>query len=207
MCCQFPGAHQIWSRCTTGSPVFSPSFRARVDFPAPPQPMIITRSIVTSFSCLPHGGRWPAPAGRRGCARDERTLPQSAPLTAPSERGPSFVAKSGAPIRMRRFQISLKYSFNFNRPGGTPQYAIGIFHIAQQYFTAERFHPPSGGYHCILILGINMPRPSRPSWKRACRSRGRCRPGSPVRRGCSGWTYRPLPSSSARTPARRTTWS
>ena len=27
-------------------PVFSPSFRARVDFPAPPQPMIITLSIL-----------------------------------------------------------------------------------------------------------------------------------------------------------------
>ena len=41
---------------------------------------------------------------------------------------------------------------------------------------------------------ISMRCPSRPSYWRACRSRGTCRPGFPGRRGCSGRTYRPFPS-------------
>ena len=61
---------------------------------------------------------------------------------------------------------------------------------------------------CILHFAlINRRRPSRSSCQRACRSMRRSRPASPVRRGCSGKTYRQLPSSSAHNPARRTTWS
>ena len=47
-CSQFPGLQKILSKCTTGSPVFSPNALARVDFPLPPQPIIITRFIVAS---------------------------------------------------------------------------------------------------------------------------------------------------------------
>ena len=49
--------------------------------------------------------------------------------------------------------------------------------------------------------------PSRPSSWQACRSRRRYHSGAPERRGCTGRTFRPLPSSSSRTPDRRTTWS
>jgi len=58
----------------------------------------------------------------------------------------------------------------------------------------------------FLIL-FSKRRPSKYRWHTSCRTRGRC----PLRRSaaeaCSGRIRRPSPSWSARTPARRTTWS
>ena len=54
---------------------------------------------------------------------------------------------------------------------------------------------------------FSMLRPSRSCAWRACRSRHRPCRASPAQRGCSGRTFRLLPSSSARRPLRRTTWS
>ena len=54
---------------------------------------------------------------------------------------------------------------------------------------------------------INTPCPSIPSPWQACRSRGTHPRSAPARRACSGWTARPLPSSSPRRPRRRTTSS
>ena len=54
---------------------------------------------------------------------------------------------------------------------------------------------------------LNMLRPRLPSSSRRGRRRDRCRPAAPARRACSGSKHRPAPSSSARRPRRRTTWS
>ena len=61
---------------------------------------------------------------------------------------------------------------------------------------------------CQVLLGALSRRcPSR-SWSwRACRRWGRPRRSAPAQRACSGWTGPPLPSSSARSRGRRTTWS
>lgn len=55
--------------------------------------------------------------------------------------------------------------------------------------------------------GLSKRHPNRSFFWRRGRRWGRCRPGAPGRRGRSGRSCRPLPSSSARSPARRTTWS
>ena len=57
------------------------------------------------------------------------------------------------------------------------------------------------------LYWLSTPRPSRSCAWRAFRRWGTRRPGAPARRGCTGRTCRPPPSSSARTPGRRTTWS
>lgn len=61
--------------------------------------------------------------------------------------------------------------------------------------------------HSARPTNFNTPRPSKPSSRRAFRSRRTHPPASPAGRGCTGRTPPPPPSSSARTPDRRTTWS
>ena len=54
---------------------------------------------------------------------------------------------------------------------------------------------------------VNMPRPNKSSFSPVFRKWGTHPPGAPGGRGCSGRTYRPRPSSSARRPLLHTTWS
>ena len=58
-----------------------------------------------------------------------------------------------------------------------------------------------------VYAALNMLRPIRPWFSRACRSTDTHRKASPVQRACTGSKARPLPSSSFRMQARRTTSS
>ena len=59
----------------------------------------------------------------------------------------------------------------------------------------------------LIWTKLSRPRPSRSFFWRPARRWGRCPPDAPGQRGCSGRSCRPPPSSSAHTPAPRTTWS
>ena len=121
----------------------------------------------------------------------------------------------------------LSYSFSTGRPkvialkcagctkadGAQPKSSAAC--ISVQFCLADADRIVFSNYHLIgtwqtslaFATNISMQRPNRPSCWRACHSRRRCRTDAPDGRGCSGRTCPPLPSFSARTPHRRTTWS
>lgn len=107
------------------------------------------------------------------------------------------------PLRGVICAVSLRYMVEDLEKGQTPVFTERKRRLPEKLRSCV-VSPHAGPLRSILI---NRRRPSRPSFLRACRSRRKPYPAAPAGRGCSGWTYRPLPSFSARKTLRRTTWS
>ena len=116
--------------------------------------------------------------------------------TEPSRAGPHFFPRMGAPAG----QATVPRRSN----------GAGTVPHCPRNRKPPRDSPAAASSISLSLLiwtKLSRPRPSRSFFWRPARRWGRCPPDAPGQRGCSGRSCRPPPSSSAHTPAPRTTWS
>ena len=127
------------------------------------------------------------------------------PLFLPKKWGPGWASHRSLPFQRRAQRPTMAPA----REGTVPARSNGAEKPPRNR-KPPRDSPAAASSISLSLLiwtRLSRPRPSRSFFWRPARRWGRCPPDAPGQRGCSGRSCRPPPSSSARTPAPRTTWS
>ena len=147
----------------------------------------------------------PQPHQRRG-SRGRNLLPRGFfPPFLPKKWGPGWASHRSLPFQRRAQRPTMAPA----REGTVPARSNGAEKPPRNR-KPPRDSPAAASSISLSLLiwtRLSRPRPSRSFFWRPARRWGRCPPDAPGQRGCSGRSCRPPPSSSARTPAPRTTWS
>ena len=142
--------------------------------------------------------------------------PEGSPEEEPLPSGvlfPYFFPRNGAPAGQAIVPCrsnGVRKDPQWPPPGRAPFPPVPTAQKSPQETGSRREIPPRRLLPFLSLLiwtRLSRPRPSRSFFWRPARRWGQVSPDAPGQRGCSGRSCRPPPSSSARTPAPRTTWS
>ena len=151
-----------------------------------------------------------AATGRAHAQRVPQALLQGVPPPAGGGIKYNFVISGGMYVENDTSHEIFADNFGRNRGGNFVQPNSKKWHVAFTKRHATFLQSPRPLLSLVitgLFLAFNRPRPNRSCAWPSCRSTRRCRPRSPAPEACTGRRRRPPPSSSVRTPGRRTTWS